>query len=616
MLHSVTSFRKHGSAQAQDTAGGVTPLRQPAAATPHRTPAPTRFEDFPNEIVYDVADHVFKGAVGDQNYDVESLACNRDLQSMLSAELRANAVLRKIHSARTFAQLATELADVRQTSPFHRQGCLLAAIRLLPRLGPGDLVPETLWSEIRALLPHASSVGSDGTSARDTVLLALVEAVRSMQPGRPGCLSLENILAAMDPQAPVSPALETALVRWAREYLPAPYVDIADGAPQRDRLLQAAPPALRARMQALFDFVEHPRSDDGKFTVATMAREMRELDDAQAAGQPDRRWRLQQCTRLWCVYAMRSAAFQTLYRTFFSRLDPSEQVWLAGIGQSPLAADDVAPFLAGHVGRLPSTTLLRVLAYNDILRLKKSDWSPRSELVRNIVGAAMGTPEEIEVLQAAINYESIQHLELRPFFERCIAASDPQRRAALTLRMDVAMVGSGEYDTRLAPKRAAMSARLDTLLEDVRQTSPHTIETIVDLHIGWLNPSQIIRLIERVLELPPARSARCLADVVSRLAGARSLERVPPAQLLLDACRRLPAEHRARPLTALLELLRNPEIRAYSPLLHGITDLYDALPPALRPVFDRQHAQVMQESRDQRSRQGITPPGAAVRRHR
>ena len=616
MLHSVTSFRKQALAEPRNRTGETAPHRPPASANPPRSPAPNKFENLPNEIICGIANHVFEQAVGDQKYDVESLACNKRLRSALHAELQANAVLRKIHSADTFAQLGSALSEAEDVFPPYRQACLLAAIRLLPRLGPDDLVPEALWLKIRDLLPPAWSGNSDGTSARDTVLLALVEAVRSMQPGRPGCLGLESILAAMDPRAPVGPALEAALIRWTREHLQTYSVAINDGSSPRAQLLRAAPPALRARMQALFDFSERPRTDGGKFTVETMARQMRELDDAQAAGQPDRRWRLQQHTRFWRVYAMRSAAFESLYRGFFSRLDPAEQVWLAGIGHAPLSAEEITPLLTGQVGRLPGTTLLQVLAHNDVYRLQQAGWGPRAELVKNIVGAAMGTPQEAEVLQTAINYENIRQLGLRPFFERCIAAADPQRRAALTLRMDMVQVGCGEYDTRLEPQRAAMSIRLDAMLDDVRRTTPQTIETIVDLRIGWLNPSQIIRLIERVLELPPARAARCLAEVFSKFIGARSLERLPPAQLLLDACRSLPAEQRARPLAALLDLLRNREIRAYAPLFHGITRLYDELPPALRPVFNRQQALAMQDSRDQRRAQGITPPVAAVRRHR
>lgn len=180
MLRCATPSLKQASASSAQPPSG---LRQPApvvAATPPLQPSPSRFDDLPNEIVCAIASHVFLAAVHDQKNDVASLACTPALQATLADELHANAVLRQIHAATDFACLLAALPDVEHVFPRYRQGCLLAAARLLPKLGLAHEMPDALWSRFCALMrPHAQR--QDGKAEpREAVLLALIESFRSM----------------------------------------------------------------------------------------------------------------------------------------------------------------------------------------------------------------------------------------------------------------------------------------------------------------------------------------------------------------------------------------------------------------------------------------------------
>ena len=335
MLHAVTSSRKQALADPRNPAGGVVVPQPRASTNPPRLAAPTRFEDLPNEIVHDVADHVFKGAVGDQNYHVESLACNSNLQSMLSAELHAGAVLRKIHSAGTFAQLGSALADVPQTSPFHRQGCLIAAIRQLPRLGQVDHAAEPLRAQLLALLPPAGTVGSDGADARDAALLELIAAGRTMGPNRFGFLRLEHVLQTMDADAPVDPAVEAALIRWTKDNFRVVTSDFDHWQRLSDLLVPVAPKVLQSRIFKLFEVMRQLQDGPGTNAAVTMARQMQGLDAAKAAGEPDFRWQLQQFGRVWRLRLKDPTECNLLLARFMARLDPREQAVLVSLGHAP-----------------------------------------------------------------------------------------------------------------------------------------------------------------------------------------------------------------------------------------------------------------------------------------
>jgi hypothetical protein len=571
---------------------------QPASLEPPCLPLPqcrSTFGDLPQEIVCDIADHVFQAAIHDPSYDVSSLACNPSLESTLSHELHASRVLRNIQASRDLCALSRALVDVPGVFSRYRNGCLIAAIGLLPKLGGGRQAPQALWSQLRALLPpHTPCRNSEDAASFEAVLHALIETFRPTRRGFGSFMGLEHVLATIPAGSAVSPQLETALVRWAVDRMQYPGFDARYTRKLGERLVPAAPVVMRARMQNLFDFFEGVQSGFTRPTVETMACQMREMEAAQAADDPDQRLKLQVLSRSWFHRMRHLPECEALYRGFFARLDPEQQLWLVQLGQSPLERREILSFLQAQVGRAPGTKLLKAMA----LDVRGASGETRSEtsagLVRDIVRASVHTPQQAAVLKAAICFETVNWFHLHAFFEQCVAESPEADRLALSLRLGLAEVGCGEFAPRKVAERAPVCAQLNKVLDDSRNIDPRAIETIVELRIEWLDRKQKNQLFERIGQLPPADSARCLATAISHLASTRRVEDLPLPHTILDACRRLPPEHQAEPVTALLDLLYNPEFRTCGPLLRGALQLYENLPPAFRPEFRRQRAEAMQ----------------------
>lgn len=570
---------------------------EPPGQTLPLPPAPSRgtFEDLPREVVCDIAGHVFQAAVHDPSYDVGCLDCNPSLATTLSAELHANRVLRNIQASRDLPALGRALVDVPGVFSRYRNGCLVAAICLLPKLGGGRQAPQALWSQLRALLPPQTpfQTGEDAKSF-EAVLHALVETFRPTRRGFGSFMGLEHVLATIPADSAVSPPLETALVRWAVDRMQYPGFDALYTRKLGEQLVPAAPVVMRARLKNLFDFFEGVQSGFTMPTVETMACQMREMEAAQAADDPDQRLKLQVLSRCWFHRMRHLPECEALYRGFFARLDPEQQLWLVELGQSPLEYREVLAFLKARVGLVPGTRLIKAMALDVRGAFGERRSQANAELVRDIVRASAGTPQQVAVLKAAIRVETVNRFDLRAFFKQCVAESPEADRLALSLRLGLAEVGCGEFDHTKVAGRAPVCAQLNKVLDDSRNVDPRAIETIVELRIEWLDRKQKNQLFERIRQLPPADSARCLATAISHLAGTRRVEDLPLPHTIIDACRSLPPEHQARPVTALLDLLYSPEFRTCAALRRGALQLYENLPPAYRPEFRRQRAEAMQ----------------------
>lgn len=88
---------------------------------------------------------------------------------------------------------------------------------------------------------------------------------------------------------------------------------------------------------------------------------------------------------------------------------------------SPLEPTELAPFLTTQVGRVPGKRLLKTMESCCLVTVGSKGWVARADLIRNIVQAAVGTPGQDDVLEAAITFESLRFLGLRPFFEQCLS---------------------------------------------------------------------------------------------------------------------------------------------------------------------------------------------------
>ena len=569
----------------------VGPTRPAPTVPPPKTPRGS-FEDLPNEIVCDIAGHVFRAAVRDPGHDVSSLACNRNLQAALSHELHAGNVLHNIQAARDFAELSRALVAVAEVFPPYRDGCLVAAIRLLPRLGVGRQAPAALWTQLRALLATRTPTrDGDTPQASDALLQTLVDTFRPASRGFGSYMGLENVLATIPADTALSPKLENRLIAWAADAVQCPGFEAMHKNELADRLLAAAPLALHPRLQRLFEFFRRVQSTSGLPLAESTALEMQALEKARAAGDPDHRLQLQVLSRSWFFCMRHSPECKTLFRDFFSRLDPDLQMELVKRYRSPLDPPEILAFLNARIGRAPGTTLLKALALKDTDDMNKKELATCARLVRDIVLASVGTPQLDDVLAQAICYESLHSLALGSFFDQCLATLPEHRRRALDLRLGLARVGCGEHDDKHVAARAPVAAQLDKVLNDSVNIDRRALETIVELRVGWLGVRQQARLIERIAQLPPADSARCLAFVISKLAGIRNARDAPPAQVMLDACRNLPLEYRAKPVAALLNLLARPDFQACTALLQGAVALHQTLPPSLRPLFKMQYQQ-------------------------
>ena len=542
---------------------------------------------------------MFQAAVRDPVHEVSSLACNRHLQATLGEELHADGVLHKIHAARDLGELSRALVDVAGVFPRYRDGCLVAAIRLLPRLGVGRQAPATLWAQLRALLPTRTPArAGDTAQASDAVLQTLVDTFRPASRGFGSYMGLENVLATIPADTALSPQLENRLIAWAADAVQCPGFESVRTHELADRLLAAAPLALHPRLRRLFEFFERVKSPSKLPLAESTALEMQAVEEARAAGDPDHRLQLQVLSRSWFFRMRHSPECETLYRDFLSRLDADRQMGLVERYRSPLDARETMAFLNGRIGQVPGTALLKALALKDSYNMAEADLAACSELVRNIVQASIGTAQHEEVLALAICYQGVHFLELGPFFEQCLAKLPEARRRALDLRLRLATVGCGDHDSKKVTARAPVLARIDRVLNDSVNIDPQAIETLVELRIGWLDLKRQARLIERIAQLPPADSARCLAFVISQLAGIRHVTQAPSARVIVDACRSLPPEYRAKPLAALLGLLARPDFQACAPLLQGAVQIYQALPPSLRPLFKVQHERLLKPGPD------------------
>lgn len=560
---------------------------------------PGSFNDLPNEIVCGIASHVFHAAVTDQSNDVSSLVCNAALQSTLGDELHANAVLRKIHEARNFVEMCKALEPVQGVFPHYRQGCLIAAIHLLPKLGFAPQAPALLWSRLRALMPSQTApLNDDGTDPREAVVQAMVDSF-----GRPGLgfhsfMTLPDALALLGADSKVSPRLEAGLMRWAYDQLFTPGFSTKYCSELGDKLMSSAPAALQPRLARTFDFLKRFHADASEPDLQAMARQMKQMEESLAAGDPDQRWQLRLLARAWAMRSRHSLQCSELYRAFFSRLDPERQVWLISLRQSPMTPQEIAPFLGALIGKVPEAALLKAQARYSVYELSARDVAVCAKVVQDIVLASMRKPRGKEVLQAALTYQNIRYLGLRPMIQRCIAQTDEEHRLALTLRMDLEDVGCGEYDSGLVARRSAISAQIDGLLNE-RPIKPLALIAIVDMSVTWLDENQKSRLIEQLRYLPPVDRARCLSRMFTKLGHARLTVKWPSPDVILGAFEGLPMEHRAGPVAALLGGLDTARSAAHATLLQGAKRLYDELPTALRPVATMKVREVIQMARDQ-----------------
>ena len=619
MFSCTPSASKPADTRSPSAAEPATPALSVLPDLPAVPPKPSRgsFEDLPNEIVCDIAGHVFGAAVHDQANDVSSLACNQALRSTLHDELHANRVLRNIHACTDFTELGRALLEVESVFPRYRDGCLIAAIRLMPKLGLGRQVTTALREQLLDLLPpRARREGGEEPAALEAVLHALIETFRPARRCFGDFLGVDNVLAMLPPGFPVSPKLEEALAGWAADAAQRFGINAAQLQGLADRLATAAPAALRPRLQNLCAFSEPHLAHMGTPMAESMAHQMQALGEAQAAGDPDQLGQLHRLSRQWCAYSQHSPECRALFQAFFAQLDPDRQMWLVRHRLSPLHTGEVIAFLDSRVGQVDGTALLDALpreaASNPV---GQADRAPCAALFRRIVEASRHTPERYAVLERAIARDSIHWLGLRPFLERCVAEADDERRPALALRLALTNVGCGERNTDLAAKRAPVSAELDKVLNDSVNVDRHAIETIVQMKIGWLDTRQMTLLVERIRQLPPAASARCLTTVIDRIrqlpssgfmhglgamvshGGTTRLEGPSaPVRVMVEACRSLPPEYRTQPVGALLDLLQNPYFRNDPALLRDAVQLYKALPAALRPDFTWQRKDVLERA--------------------
>ena len=252
-LRATTGNEKPGRQPAADAADAPV---QPADPALHR---PTVFEDLPAELIGQVAADVFRASAHDLRSRVDSLACNQRLRATLTDELHAGEVLRTIQSSRDLPALCAALGDIQGVFPPLRQGCLNAALHLLPRLALPRVLPEALWTPLDALL---RSVASD---PEDALPLRLASALR--QHSRYEVGHIERVLGLLDSRSPPGPRLSATLLRWAAQLQVLPAFTSMGVEVLRQRLLDASPPSFRPRMRQVCDFSALVRSRDRKSVV-------------------------------------------------------------------------------------------------------------------------------------------------------------------------------------------------------------------------------------------------------------------------------------------------------------------------------------------------------------
>jgi len=581
------------------------PQARTSAPRTQNRQAPTCFDDLPHEIVCNIAGHAFKAAVHDQQHTVSSLACTPRLRAVLSDELHAGEVLEEIHAARDLPALISAVARVQDVFPRYRQGCLIGALNLMAKLGASGPEADALVSQVQALVLRMPTrqVGPDGNdeNPRDAVLLALVEASRLSSFRLVPAKRFESILGMLNPLLPVSPQLEAALVRQVVDHLSNPVNDV-NMSQFRQHWLSLAPAALHPRLTKVFDFFESFQKMKASSSAATMARQMETMEGVLAARDPDETWQLRSASRQWYLLARRLPECAALYKAFFTRLDPARQLRLIDWGQSPLKQGEIDQHLQRDIGQAPAKALLRTLARYAFQNSNTEEFHSRTEVLRNIIQSSIDTPQHDEVLAVAISTASIYFGQLRPFLEQAVARATKEMRPALELRLAIAGVGCGDYSSGLAAMRAPVSRMVDGLLDSRRPLDRHAIVALAESHVSWLDERQRGQLIDRIRQLPPADSARCLTLVLSDLAKTRSTSFWPASQLLVNACAALPPQYRAGPVSALLQVAstqHHAEPHRDPTLQQGARRLYDALPATLLPPFDRRNDEVLRAARTQ-----------------
>ena len=347
----------------------------------------------------------------------------------------------------------------------------------------------------------------------------------------------------------------------------------------RQRLVDATPPAFRSRMQRLCDFSAVARSTMGLKPPLAMASQIAALEKMPVA---DLAPCLNMVGSFWRVFARRSSECDALYKGFFQRLDPRQQVAAIMRGKSPALKDETASLLLANIGGVPPAVLL------DTLRNCRDEVTPAHvALVSSLLENAHGTPQFATLLRKAITFRSANHEDLGPFLTRQVALADDRERPALALRLGVKLVGSSRLASARDPAFEAVSFRVNELLGGVSQAPAHAVETLVELGVGWLTPAQDARLMALVAALPPAACARCLVRLVRPMA--LHFPRDDAAALtrkVLSLCARLPPQYQAEPLAHVEEVTRylGPE---YEDLRRSTALVRDALAPMLRPRLKR-----------------------------
>ena len=562
-----------------------------AAPPPPRIPTPAVFEDLPRELVCEVGRHVFEASVVDSRHSVASLDCNQAMRDTLSAELQAGTVLRAIHTAGDWPALLAALDDVGQVFPAYRHGCLAAVIHMLARMPEGPNPPAAFWPHLAALLPTlgvAPGQAPDTGDPREALLVALVRALRSAKFVGSPAQQLGHLMMVIGPDRELGPALARMLVAWTADVLDHQHLQPAQVEELRRGLLASAPAGLHARLQGIFEFTVCRSSRPSSTPVHDMAAEMQLLESAQPACGADLSAWLKTAASRWKLIARISSPCRKLLIAFFERLPPRAQLQLVLNGVAPLTPDQVLSFLRERHGQVPVAALLAVLDEHQFHSFEMGPGCGR--FVRETLQPLEGSPQWPELLLRAISFHSIGYFELRPQMAQWIGSIGGDDRIALELSMDLTAVGNGAFERYLEPSRRPLSQRIDALLADETLANPRAVETLVESNVCWLTQRQQCQLIQRVGQLPPDRGAPALTAMIRQasreLRGGRQAPDCTVSVAALEVCARLPPEYRAQPLAAMFEALLLAVTPAQWALGRLAADLYEALPPRLRPPLD------------------------------